>query len=669
MTGLTTWYLSSLKILKYSVLNCYIVIGLFLILNIIIYLKNKDARLDKEKIKNILISENIFLVIFIVFAYIRSFSPTVDFSTEKFMNYAFLNQLFNSEYMPANDMWFSGFTINYYYFGQYIASFLTKVSFSRIQEGFNLAVITVNTFTFVGPLIIGYNLGKYLINNEDNNWLAKKIPCIISLLSAVAVSLGGTLLYPINRIEFNKTGEQYYYWDDTRYIGYRPETNDKTINEIVPYSNMVGDLHAHHIDTMFVFFTLAMLLKLLLEDKKSSNVQRLLSFNIITLGLVLGIQKMTNYWDFPIYLVVIGITLIFNNFTKYKFNRKNVIITMIQLFEIVLIEELVTLPFSLNFHISATKVLPTNITSPFYKLAILWGLQTLCVVLHIVYLLIKFIKQKTKKKFFTQLFDYISNINKTDLFIFIIGCCAIGLIIIPEIVYVKDIYADEYKRANTMYKLCYQADIMFDIATSYILVNLIYKNKNKIIKILCSLLLLAFMTTFGYGIYAIGYTTNNFNRENTYSLDDVEGYLRSYYPDEYNVVQWIKKNIDRNEVILEKATGSYNLSGYISVFTGNPNVLAWHGHEWIWRANADYGVPPEEDIRWKDTHALYSYSNVKRMKEVLDKYNVSYVYVSEEQEIPQYKKENLESVADIVYEYNGINRKTYIYTESKVNAQ
>ena len=43
----------------------------------------------------------------------------------------------------------------------------------------------------------------------------------------------------------------------------------------------------------------------------------------------------------------------------------------------------------------------------------------------------------------------------------IMGLCAIGLVLIPELVYVRDIYENGNARANTMFKLTYQAYIMF----------------------------------------------------------------------------------------------------------------------------------------------------------------------------------------------------------------
>lgn len=54
----------------------------------------------------------------------------------------------------------------------------------------------------------------------------------------------------------------------------------------------------------------------------------------------------------------------------------------------------------------------------------------------------------------------------------LLGISALGLIVIPEIVYVRDIYEKEYARSNTMFKLTYQAFTMFGILLGYALIRL-----------------------------------------------------------------------------------------------------------------------------------------------------------------------------------------------------
>ena len=46
-----------------------------------------------------------------------------------------------------------------------------------------------------------------------------------------------------------------------------------------------------------------------------------------------------------------------------------------------------------------------------------------------------------------------SSSHLPDLFAVIMGLCAIGLVAIPELVYVRDIYENGNARANTMFKL------------------------------------------------------------------------------------------------------------------------------------------------------------------------------------------------------------------------
>ena len=56
----------------------------------------------------------------------------------------------------------------------------------------------------------------------------------------------------------------------------------------------------------------------------------------------------------------------------------------------------------------------------------------------------------------------IKNILPSDGYILILIIISTLLVILPEIIYVKDIYPDHY-RANTMFKLTYQEFIMLQI--------------------------------------------------------------------------------------------------------------------------------------------------------------------------------------------------------------
>ena len=683
--GITFWLLSYLKLLRYTSVNCYLVIAIYLGISIYLLFKNKEELFEHkdETLHSLLVSEILFCIIFSFWTYFECFTYVLDYQTEKFMNYGFLNSLFHSEFMPAQDMWLSGYIINYYYFGHYLASFMGKISFSQVNETFNLFVALIASMSFILPYHLCENLGFFVTTQKDEaleNLSKKKlkkirnekkkknfVPVAMGLFAGIAVSVGGSLYFPIYNVLVDREelglGE-YYYWEDSRYIGYRPDTDDQTINEILPYSNVIGDMHAHHIDTLMVFTTLGLLLDLLLSEKDERFEERYISLRIIVLGVILAIHKMTNYWDFPIYSVVMFLILLFNNFTKYHFSIITLINTLISMVEIFLVQAFVSLPFTIDLHLSATEVLLTHVTSPFYKMCVFWGLPTICILIFIGVLLWEFFEKKEKGKFFKQFFVYINHINKADLFAFIIGCCAIGLMIIPEIIYVKDIYDSTNKRANTVYKVCYQAEILFDLSSAYILVRLISSKKKWYNKAMPLLLSLMYASTFGYGINAILYTCDYFNAEAFGRLDATEQFLEEERPQAYRAVKWIKENIPIEEVIVQKTDGSYNMHPYVASLTANPTVLGWHGHEWIWRAPKDYTCPKEVTERWNDVWSLYNTHSREDVEGYIKKYGISYIYICDsknDQEWVTANKDLLLSLGDIVYQEKTENEEESVY--------
>ena len=77
----------------------------------------------------------------------------------------------------------------------------------------------------------------------------------------------------------------------------------------------------------------------------------------------------------------------------------------------------------------------------------------------------------------------------SDLFALITGLCAVGLILIPELVYVRDIYENGNARANTMFKLTYQAYILFALTMGYGIYRLLIVTRNKLSKVLAGIVL------------------------------------------------------------------------------------------------------------------------------------------------------------------------------------
>ena len=96
----------------------------------------------------------------------------------------------------------------------------------------------------------------------------------------------------------------------------------------------------------------------------------------------------------------------------------------------------------------------------------------------------------------------------------------------------------------------------------------------------------------------------------------------AYLPaDVIAAIKFAQKNISVENVILE-SVGEWDESGIISRSTGIPNIINWPGHQGQWRGHSE-----EIDERILAVETIYSSPDVEIRKQLLNKFNVSYVYV------------------------------------------
>ena len=191
----------------------------------------------------------------------------IDDKTEKFMDYGFLNSILNTEHMPPEDIWFSRNSINYYYYGLYVIAFICKMASLQVNEGYNIAVALIATFSFVMPLSIVYQALIYSNKQKHNDSTKYVVLAILfSIFAGIGSCFGGTMHYTIYRL-LAPQEEGYYYPDETRYIGYDVD-RDYVVTEKPAYSNLLGDLHAHYVAIIFSYTTMALLLAFFISDNK-----------------------------------------------------------------------------------------------------------------------------------------------------------------------------------------------------------------------------------------------------------------------------------------------------------------------------------------------------------------------------------------------------------------
>ena len=62
------------------------------------------------------------------------------------MDFGFMQAMMRSTTLPAQDMWYAGKPFNYYYGGQYLAVFLTKLTGTNVEVTYNLMRTMVAAF-------------------------------------------------------------------------------------------------------------------------------------------------------------------------------------------------------------------------------------------------------------------------------------------------------------------------------------------------------------------------------------------------------------------------------------------------------------------------------------------------------------------------------------------
>lgn len=153
------------------------------------------------------------------------------------------------------------------------------------------------------------------------------------------------------------------------------------------------------------------------------------------------------------------------------------------------------------------------------------------------------------------------------LFAVIMGLCAIGLVLIPELVYVRDIYENGNARANTMFKLTYQAYIMFGMTMIYAIFRLLIIGKNKILKALAVIGLILFVWTCGYFGNSVHAWFGEVWKPSEYKGLNATAFLETDFSEDVGGIKWLKENVKDVEVVLEANGDSYSEYERVSAMT------------------------------------------------------------------------------------------------------
>lgn len=533
-----------------------------------------------------------------------------------------------------------------------------------------LADVRLGLYGLIGALVLNFagnwhTLYLFTKGYENENpvppWTV--LPDVAALLKIVQAKFPNIL---------GALGEYSHYWypNATRFI-------PKTIHEFPSYSYIVADLHGHVFAIPFALLTIGLfmlvVMPLVLErwgklhrhnskehtedsilSRQSQTVRNIFGHGFfgnllvkcvesyvpltLLLGFMTAVHFMTNAFDGPIYILLsLLILLVLHGVT---------IALIINIVILVFGFIYFSLPFSVFFEpfvsgigvncayplvsglakagATTVKIGPFLFEqgncqrSELYQVVILWGFFwffAVCLAL-VMYLTRRYLKQVKNAETVDE-HKFLSLDKYVGLF-FLFGTF---LIIIPEFFYIKDIYPTHF-RANTMFKLGYQAYMMMSLASIYVLwrISAIPKPYLVVQRILMVLATLGITLNLVYIVFGVQSYYGAMTKP--VAIDGTE-WLKVQYPDVYEIVQYFEKKIDGQPIILEAQGDSYTDYDVISAYTGLPTVSGWWVHEWLWRGSSDV-----VGRRIPDIETLYQSEDVDLTRRLLRKYKVEYVVIS-----------------------------------------
>ena len=497
-----SWVLSILHILPFTTFSLWLI--LTLMFGVTLYFRRSYiVKFIKTNYKQILFIELIVFCLFTILLSIRMSAPKIE-GVEKFMDVAILSGLLRHKTGIPVDTWFAPNDINYYYFGHWIVATWAKLSSVSANYAFNLGFASVLSIVGAMAYSIVYRLST------------RKLAGFIGIFLTLFASNVYAFIYFSNNIsgsiDFYKSG---------RFV-------DEVINEYPLYSIYLGDLHAHMIG---LILSVALMGMVVITSTKKQLLSPYKHIDYAIIGSLLGLMAITNSFDIINCGVLLGLYFLWQLYTKrqsfYKLLQSAVYVAAPF--------GLLLLASSLTFKPAVSGIQIAILKTPFIHIVWQFGVPFALVIASCVALLIR---PKSK--------EFLEKFIKSYRFVAVIFIAsAIVLILITELLYVKDIYHfanPPYARANTQFKIWYGAWLMLALGAASLFGQALKYTKQPTRRIV-----LIFIGSFLVGIAGVGTLAgyNYFHNQNTGNVRSLDGttYLRSTDPDKLAMINYVKQNI------------------------------------------------------------------------------------------------------------------------------
>ncbi len=471
---------------------------------------------------------------------------------EKFTDMAFLAAAMRADWMPPQDAWLSGATVNYYYVGQAMVGAWGHIAGAPPAAAYQIGMASL--FALTGMAVFR------LVSGLAQTFGARTAPVLGGL--AVALTLyGGNLhsaLYTIARDLMPATKAEFYYPDSTRFIGYDPPTLDKGYTEFPAYAFFVGDLHAHVVATPVFLFGLILLLAILSRGLNLDKPGHTAGYpgpdpwQVVALGWTLGLCLSINTWDLAtlgLLALIVLVLLVLQPGSPLRARADALGAAAVLALAVAAVT---AAPFLGAFTPFASGIERAPATTPVWQLLVVYG--------HALPVLALFALAFARR---------LPTAEGAAIGLLFTG--ALILIALPETVIVRDIYGIDFARANTMFKLSFRAQTLLIVA-GCAAIGLIMSRRG---------------WWNGAGIAAavilalpLAYAAEVFTPPSVIRTLDGHGFLG----EERALVEAAsRQTLAPGEALIEATGDPFGPTARVSAMTGLPAVIGWANHQWLWR--------------------------------------------------------------------------------------
>jgi YYY domain-containing protein len=576
-----------------------------------------------DRLRSTILWDLAFLIPFLFMLEVRWINPTISYA-EKFMDHAFLASIMRQPIVPPLDPWYAGGTLDvYYYIGYWMSGAL----------GLAAGVPSTVTFNLILPTVLGlavvslYALGHLLL--ERYRWLPVLVLFIPNPSAVYHILIGD----PWSEI----------LWASTRTIA-------NTINEYPLFSMLWGDVHPHVIGLFNQTFLLFLLVFAYARWGSLSTRGRAILCGLAALAL--GSMPGINSWDVLVYAPV---TLVFGfliwrrygNFTWDK-ERSWMVLAAVPPLAI-----LTYLPFYLQLNspgIGGIGIVPTPSEPAEFLLVHGFFLAVLiayCIpdIRRRPYLLAAAVP------FVLAGYPVAAVVAVPLVYLVARGrfsaadtLAVLGLLIIlmTEIIYLKDNMGETYFRMNTVFKFYLPAWILMGTASLAVIGDWLRSagigrripaRIERVLPVLAAAALLAapfaINIDFGYGSRTL----------------DGAAYLQASHPGDAAAIAFLR-DLPGDHIVIEAEGGDYTYYSRVSSFSGIPTIIGMPFHEYMWRG--DEGRISE---RSADVQAIYEQPS--RTVDLARAYNATLLYVGAE-ERDRYRVSIPTEALKLIYDAEGV---------------